>query len=76
MFKVFGRRLFASLQYRQDSGGEGGGGGITARSEFHLGLSKYVWGNLGFILKSVKIQLKTLLTLLCLAKDQKRPRLL
>jgi hypothetical protein len=40
---------------------EGGDGGNTARSEFHLALSKYVWGKLGFILKSVKIQLKMLL---------------
>jgi hypothetical protein len=29
--------------------------------EFHLGLSKYVWGKLGFILKSVKIRFKTIL---------------
>jgi hypothetical protein len=42
-------------------GGEGGGGGNKARSELHLGLSKYVWGKLDFILKSVKIQLKKLL---------------
>ncbi len=61
-FKFFGRRLLASLQYRaRQWGGEGGGGGNKARSELHLGLSKYVWGKLGFILKSVKIQLKKLL---------------
>ncbi len=46
---------------RRDSGGEGGGGGKTPRSEFDLCLSKYVWGKLDFILKSVQILSKTLL---------------
>ncbi len=45
----------------RDSGGEGGGGGMTTRSEFDLCLSKYVWGELGFILISVKILSKMLL---------------
>ncbi len=63
--KLFGRRLFASLQYRaRQWGGREGGGGKTARSEFDLCLSKYVWGKLGFILKSVKILSKTLLTVI------------
>jgi hypothetical protein len=45
----------------RDSGGREGGGGKTTRSEFDLCLSKYVWGKLGFILKSVKILSKMLL---------------
>jgi hypothetical protein len=36
------------------------GGGKTARSECCLSLSKYVWGELGFILISVKILSKML----------------
>jgi hypothetical protein len=45
----------------RDSGGREGGGGKIARSECDLCLSKYLWGKLGFILKSVKILSKTLL---------------
>ncbi len=45
----------------RDSGGEGGGGRKTASSECGVCLSKYVWGELGFILISVKILSKTLL---------------
>ncbi len=54
-FKFFARRLFASFQYWARQWGGGRGGRNTARSEFHLGLSKYVWCKLGFILKSVQI---------------------
>ncbi len=59
--KIFGRRLFVSFSTGRDSGGEGGGGGKTARSECGLCLTKYVWGKLDFFLISVKILSKMLL---------------
>jgi hypothetical protein len=53
--KFFGRRLFASLQYRaRQWGGGRGGGGKTVRSESGLCQYKYVWGTLGFILIFLK----------------------
>jgi hypothetical protein len=59
--KFFSLRLFVSLSTRRDSGGEGGGGGKTARSEWGLCLTKYVWGKLDFIFISVKIFSKMLI---------------
>jgi hypothetical protein len=47
---IFGRRLFASLQYQARQWGGGRGcGGKTARSESGLCQYEYVLGNLGFI---------------------------
>ncbi len=59
-FKFFGRQLFASLHLPGETvvGGREGGGRNTARSEFHLGLSKYVWGKLGLSLNLYKFDFK------------------